>query len=268
MPDYITIEHARAVVSHTSKLTENKYSEIVAAANNTQKENLKKTAIGPRMADLKPDEVTVVDSDNNNQITQQELVDTFNQELTSNGGLPLTQKQIDYLWNTSRVVIKDPGGSAAVTIPSSPTVTNPSGTNKTSKPPEDTEAPTLSSSSPSKAATDIATNSNIDLTFNENIKLAEPAKVKLFKQDGTEVKIDTSVEGDKTLRINPKADLEASTEYYVTIDPDAVTDTSKKKNAYAGITANTGLSFTTGTTTLTPEQQAAADKGTVANPNK
>ncbi|MBU6196857.1 MAG: hypothetical protein KGO93_04740 [Cyanobacteria bacterium REEB446] len=151
MPDYITIEHARAVVSHTSKLTENKYSEIVAAANNTEKENLKKTAIGPRMADLKPDQVILVGADDN-QITKQELIDTFNSYLTGNGGAKLTKDQENYLWNTSRGVIKDPGGSATptnspATVPSSPTVTNPSGTNKTSKPAEDTEAPTLSSNS-------------------------------------------------------------------------------------------------------------------------
>lgn len=90
MPDYITIEHARAVVSHTSKLTENKYSEIVAAANNTEKENLKKTAIGPRMADLKPDQVILVGADDN-QITKQELIDTFNSYLTGNGGAKLTK---------------------------------------------------------------------------------------------------------------------------------------------------------------------------------
>ena len=164
MPDYITIEHARAVVSHTSKLTENKYSEIVAAANDTEKEKLKKTAIGPRMADLEPDQVTLVGADDK-KITKQELADTFNSYLTKDGGAKLTKDQENYLWNTSRVVIKDPGGSDTATIPSSPTVTNPSGTNKTSKPAEDTEAPTLSSSSPINAATNIAKNSNIDITF-------------------------------------------------------------------------------------------------------
>jgi methionine-rich copper-binding protein CopC len=263
MPDYITIEHARAVVSHTSKLTENKYSEIVAAANNTEKENLKKTAIGPRMADLKPDEVTLVGA-GDKQITKQELADTFNQELTRNGGLALTQKQIDYLWNTSRVVIKDPGVKSTdeKETPANPPAKSETVTSKS----EDTVAPTLISSSPSKAATDIAKNSNIDLTFSENIRLADPTKIKLLKksndtENDTEVEITTSIENNKILRIKPKADLEASTEYYVTIDSDAVTDTSKNTNAYAG------LSFTTGTTTLTSEQQAAAAKA-VAGKNK
>jgi hypothetical protein len=289
MPDSITISHAQEVVSHISQLGENKYSSIVAAANDTEKEKLKKTAIGTRMADLKPDEVTLVGADDN-QITKQELVDTFNRELTKNGGAALTQKQIDYLWNTSIVAIKDPGESAATNSPatatvpsSSSTITNPSSskTNPSTrpesvtpilpadKPTEDTEAPTLSSSSPSNGATDIAKNSNIDLTFSENITLADPAKVKLFKKsDNSEVEgITTSVVNGNTLRIKPQADLEDSTEYYVMIDPDAVTDTSKKKNAYAGITANTDLSFTTGTTVLTTEEQAAADKA-AAEKNK
>lgn len=253
MPDYITIEHARAVVSHTSKLTENKYSEIVAAKDDKEKEKLKKTAIGPRMADLEPDQVTLVGADDK-KITQQELIDTFNSYFTKDGGAELTEGQKKYLWEKSIVVIKDPGESA-----------NPA---NSPAPPEDTAAPTLSSSSPSNAAKNIARNSNIDLTFSENIRLADAAKIKLFKKsDNTEVLINTSVEGDKTLRIKPKVDLEASIEYYVKIDPSAITDTSKNKNAYTGITANTDLSFTTGTTALTPEQQAAANKA-AAEKNK
>jgi hypothetical protein len=269
MVDSITLEHANAVVSHLSQLTENQYSSIVAAANDTEKGKLKKTAIGTRMADLKPDEVTLVGADDK-QITKQELIDTFNSYLTKNGGATLTEEQKNYLWEKSIVVIKDPGGntastnSSSVSNPSSSTVTNPATKINPAKPVEDTEAPTLSSSSPSNAATDIAKNSNIDITFSENIRLADSTKIKLLKKsDGTEVKITTSVEGDKTLRIKPQADLEASTEYYVKIDSAAITDTSKNKNAYAGITANTDLSFTTGTTVLTPEQQAAANKAAV-----
>lgn len=270
MPDSITISHAQEVVSHLSQLTENQYSSIVAAKDDKEKEKLKKTAIGPRMADLEPDQVTLVGADDK-KITQQELIDTFNKQLTKDGGAELTEGQKKYLWEKSIVVIKDPGESAnpanspAAAPPPPPTTTRPEPVAPTPPavptPPEDTAAPTLSSSSPSNAAKNIAKNSNIDLTFSENITLADPAKVKLFKKSGdTEVSINTSVEGDKTLRIKPKADLEASTEYYVKIDPGAVTDASKNKNAYAGITTNTDLSFTTGTTALTPEQQAAADK--------
>jgi hypothetical protein len=137
------------------------------------------------------------------------------------------------------------------------------------KPTEDTEAPTLSSSSPSNGATDIAKNSNIDLTFSENITLADAAKVKLFKKsDNSEVEgITTSVVNGNTLRIKSQADLEDSTEYYVTVESAAVTDASKNENAYAGIIANTDLSFTTGTAVLTTEEQAAADKA-AAEKNK
>jgi hypothetical protein len=292
MPDSITISHAQEVVSHLSKLTENKYSEIVAAANDTEKEKLKKTAIGPRMADLEPDQVTLVGA-NDKKITKQELIDTFNSYLKKDGGAELTEDQKNYLWNTSIVVIKDPGESAAVTnspastvpaatIPSSPTTPNSSSKTNSStrtepvsptlpavKPAEDTEAPTLSSSTPSNGASDIAKNSNIDITFSENIRLADPTKVKLYKKSGnSEVEgIATSVVNGNTLRIKPKADLEASTEYYVKIDPGAVTDASKKENAYAGITANTDLSFTTGTKALTSQEQAAANKAAVEKNN-
>lgn len=157
MVDSITLEHAKAVVSHLSQLTENQYSSIVAAANDTEKEKLKKTAIGPRMADLKPDQVTLVGADDN-KITQQELVDTFNEQLTKDGGAGLTEEQNNYLWDKSIVVIKDPGGSAnpansPTTVPDAPpaappppTTTRPESVAPTPlampKPPEDTVAPT------------------------------------------------------------------------------------------------------------------------------
>ena len=222
MPDSITISHAQEVVSHLSQLTENQYSSIVAAKDDEEKEKLKKTAIGPRMADLEPDQVTLVGADDE-KITQQELIDTFNKQLTKDGGAELTEGQKKYLWEKSIVVIKDPGESAnpanspAAAPPPPPTTTRPEPVAPTPPavptPPEDTAAPTLSSSSPSNAAKNIAKNSNIDLTFSENIRLADAAKIKLFKKsDNTEVSINTSVEGDKTLRIKPKADLEASTE--------------------------------------------------------
>jgi len=280
MPDSITISHAQEVVSHLSQLTENQYSSIVAAKDDKEKEKLKKTAIGPRMADLEPDQVTLVGADDK-KITQQELIDTFNKQLTKDGGAELTEGQKKYLWEKSIVVIKDPGESSnpansPATVPDSspaaPTTTRPESVAPTPPavptPPKDTAAPTLSSSSPSNSAKNIAINSNIDLTFSENIRLADAAKVKLFKKDGSEVQIDTSVEGEKTLRIKPKTDLEASTEYYVTIDPAAITDTSEKKNAYAGITANTGLSFTTAAKSVTPQEQQAAAGTAAAETNK
>ena len=297
MPDSITISHAQEVVSHLSQLTENQYSSIVAAKDDKEKEKLKKTAIGPRMADLEPDQVTLVGADDK-KITQQELIDTFNKQLTKDGGAELTEGQKKYLWEKSIVVIKDPGESAnpanpansPATVPANspatvpdaspaaappptptPTTTGPKPVAPTPvapTPPEDTAAPTLSSSSPSNAAKNIAKNSNIDLTFSENIRLADAAKIKLFKKSGdTEVEITTSVEGGKTLRIKPKADLEASTEYYVKIDSGAVTDASKKKNAYAGITTNTDLSFTTAAKSVTHQEQAVVNQAAAGKNN-
>ena len=164
MPDSITISHAQEVVSHLSQLTENQYSSIVAAKDDKEKEKLKKTAIGPRMADLEPDQVTLVGADDK-KITQQELIDTFNKQLTKDGGAELTEGQKKYLWEKSIVVIKDPGESAnpansPATVPDSspaaPTPTRPEPVAPTPPavptPPKDTAAPTLSSSSPSNAA--------------------------------------------------------------------------------------------------------------------
>ena len=249
MPDYISTEHAKAVISHLSQLGENKYSSIAAAASPEEKEKLKKQAIGPRMEDLKADEVNLSGADDN-QITQQELVDSFNSYLTKDGGAALTDEQKNYLWSTSINVIKAPSTSSEES--STSTNTEEPSSESTS----DTEAPTLSSSNPANGSTNVNKNSSIDITFSENIKLTDPAKVKLFKKsDDTEVEITASIEANKILRIKPNADLAASTEYYVKIDPTAITDTSKNKNAYAGITTNTDLSFTTGTTNSTPETQ-------------
>ncbi|MFM7458685.1 MAG: Ig-like domain-containing protein, partial [bacterium] len=232
MVDSITLGHAKAVVSHLSQLTEDKYSAIASETDPKKKAELRKTAIGPRMADLQPDQV-ILAGDGNNKITQQELVDTFNEQLTKNGGVALNQQQIAYLWGISIYVIKDPGGSAAstnssstvpaATIPSSSTTPSKTNSSTRTKPAEDTEAPTLISSSPSNAATDIAKNPNIDLTFSENIRFADSAKVKLFKKsDDTEVEITRSVEGGKTLRMKPQAALDDSTEYYVKIESGAI----------------------------------------------
>ncbi|MFZ4085856.1 MAG: Ig-like domain-containing protein, partial [Vampirovibrionia bacterium] len=117
--------------------------------------------------------------------------------------------------------------------------------NNTSKTVDDDKtAPTLSSSKPSNGDANIAINSSIDLTFGENIKLADAGKVKLFeKNGGALVGIDVSVEQDNTLKIKPKEALKPNTKYYVKIEAGAVKDNSG--NDYAGINNDNELSFTT-----------------------
>jgi hypothetical protein len=130
--EYITIGHARAVASHLSKLTEKDYSEI-QAANATEKPELMKSAIGPRMVDLEPDKVVVKDN-GDNKITKTEFVATLNEELTKEGGAPLTDKQVDYLWSTTVNVIKDPGGSDTATNSSAPNRTPAEGSSPSNDP--------------------------------------------------------------------------------------------------------------------------------------
>ncbi|MDC0130818.1 Ig-like domain-containing protein, partial [Planktomarina temperata] len=91
----------------------------------------------------------------------------------------------------------------------------------------DTSAPTLTSSTPADDATGVAVGSNIVLTFSENIATGTG---NIVVSDGS---IDTrtiaigdaqiSVSG-ATLTINPTADLNSSTTYYVQIDATAVDD--------------------------------------------
>ncbi|MFM7457719.1 MAG: Ig-like domain-containing protein [bacterium] len=287
----ISIAHAKKIISVLSKLGEDKYSEIASETDFNKKAQFLKTAIGPRMQDLEPDQVELKDTDGDGKISKDELFASLNAYLkeNNNGKKELTEQQKAYIWKRTVNVVEDPGGdgagvasSAAVTATTPSTSTtnvspgNPSnnGSNAVadSGSNNDTTAPTLSSSSPSNGATDIAKNSNIDLTFSENIRLVDPKKVKLVKKSGdtsgdTEVEITRSVEGGKTLRMKPQAALDDSTEYYVKIESGAITDTSKNQNAYAGITADTGLSFTTGTTTLTSEQQPAVNKAPAATNN-
>ena len=262
----ISVAHAKEIISRLSKLGANKYDAIVAAENDSAKKaKLRETAIGPRMKDLNPDEVILKDADSNGEISKDELFDSLNAYLkeSENGGKELTLEQKDYLWSTTVKVIKDPGGSSTDTVAaannessSDSNRANAAGNNRSSsgstqanandasQPTDDKTAPILSSSKPSNNVAKVAIDSSIDLTFSENIKLADAGKVKLYeKSNGSEVEISTPVVEGKVLKIKPQAALKPNTKYYVKIDPGAVTDTSD--NAYAGITTDSKLSFTT-----------------------
>ncbi len=114
----------------------------------------------------------------------------------------------------------------------------------------DITAPTLSSSSPADDATGVAADSNITLTFNENIALGSSGFITLVNDDASaEVQIDVSnhggqlsVSGD-TLTINPTSDLASLSNYHVEIDSGAIEDASG--NDYAGISDAAMLNFVT-----------------------
>jgi len=110
----------------------------------------------------------------------------------------------------------------------------------------DVAPPTLFSSSPADEATGVAVGSNIVLTFSQNIQ-AGTGNIVISDGSGDARTIaigdaQITISG-ATLTINPTADLNSSTAYYVQIDAAAVDDLSA--NSYAGIADTTTLNFTT-----------------------
>jgi sugar lactone lactonase YvrE len=113
----------------------------------------------------------------------------------------------------------------------------------------DETSPTLSSSSPSDDATDVAVDTNIVLNFSEAVdvesgdivikKTSDDSVVEAINVTGGLV----SGSGTTQITVNPTADLEVDVEYYVVIDATAFDDSVS--NSYAGITSTTALSFTT-----------------------
>ncbi len=113
----------------------------------------------------------------------------------------------------------------------------------------DNDAPSLSSSSPSDNATEVAINANIVLTFSEAVD-AESGNItiKRTSDDSTIETIDVtgakvSGSGSTAITINPSTDLTADIDYYILIDASAFDDAAG--NSYAGISSKTALNFST-----------------------
>ena len=113
----------------------------------------------------------------------------------------------------------------------------------------DNDAPTLSSSSPSDNATEVATNANIVLTFSEAIDVESGnITIKKTSDDSTIEAIDVtgakvSGSGSTEITINPSTDLTTDIDYYILIDATAFDDSAG--NSYAGISSTTTLNFST-----------------------
>ena len=121
----------------------------------------------------------------------------------------------------------------------------------------ETTAPTLSSSTPTDNATNVAVTDNIVLTFSEAVS-AGAGVIRLRKQPGG-TNVETFIVatasnvtgwGTTTLTINPSADLLNSTEYYLLITTDAITDAAG--NPFAGISGDSSLNFTTAAALTAP----------------
>ena len=113
--------------------------------------------------------------------------------------------------------------------------------------------PGFASSSPVDDAAGIGLNSNITLTFSEDIQ-AGTGNITLFKSDGTivqafDVSSDVSI-SSATITLVPTADLISETSYYIQVDATTVEDLSS--NAFPGIADSTTLNFTAGSDTTLP----------------
>jgi surface protein len=111
----------------------------------------------------------------------------------------------------------------------------------------DVSNPTLSSSTPTNNATDVAVDSNIVLNFSESVD-AETGNITIKKKSDDSTFETISVTGSKvtgsgssTITINPANDFVKGVEYYVLIDATAFDDSSS--NSYAGISSTTALGF-------------------------
>ncbi len=110
--------------------------------------------------------------------------------------------------------------------------------------------PIITSTSPADGATGINTNSNISITFNENIQFGSGHIRIIDLADGSSTdSIDVSSPGteasisDSILTINPVANLDGLTQYAILIDSAAIEDASN--NAFLGILDSSTLGFTT-----------------------
>lgn len=120
----------------------------------------------------------------------------------------------------------------------------------------DTTAPTISSSSPADGATGVAIDADPTITFSEDIAFGTGSVTLRNVTDGTDIEafdvaVDTgggagtvSISG-AVLTIEPTSDLPNSKSIAIRIDAGAITDTSASANAFAGISDNTTLNFTT-----------------------
>ena len=119
----------------------------------------------------------------------------------------------------------------------------------------ETTPPTLSSSTPTDNATGVSASSNIVLNFSESVK-AGTGNI-LIKKSSDNTTITTipianaqiTISGS-TVTINPTADLDFDTGYYIEIASGVILDLSD--NAFAGISGATTLNFTTAAETTPP----------------
>lgn len=127
----------------------------------------------------------------------------------------------------------------------------------------DSIAPTLTQRSPADGATEISHQSNIVLTFSENVVVGSGARylVKKSSDNSTVLSVNSdssevSVSGT-TVTINPTSDMPAATSLYLIIESGVVTDIAG--NPYAGISSTSGYTFATAADTTAPGTPSTPD---------
>ncbi|SDW91348.1 Ig-like domain-containing protein [Nitrosomonas oligotropha] len=114
-----------------------------------------------------------------------------------------------------------------------------------------TSEPRLSGSNPGDNSTDFPVDSNIQLSFNEEVKVGSGGNIVLSNGSDTRTiaindASQVTFSGSKMITIDPTADLIPNTNYSIKIDNGAIIDLTG--NPYAGISDDTTLNFSTVTT--------------------
>ena len=133
----------------------------------------------------------------------------------------------------------------------------------------DTSAPVAAVLSPADNATNVNLTSNLSMTFNEPV-LAGTGTITIRRAIDTSIVESFDVATSPRVTINstqvtidPTADLQASTEFYVQIDAGTFKDSAN--NPYAGIANETSWNFTTDSTVPTLVSRVPADDATLVS---
>jgi predicted extracellular nuclease len=122
--------------------------------------------------------------------------------------------------------------------------------------------PVVDSSDPLDDATNVAVNASVKVYLSENATVVDGLQIQLRLSSDDSV-VPTSLNAEGTLiELTPTDPLNAGVSYYVYIGPTALTDASG--NAFAGLTTNSALNFTTASVPV-PTVTVTLDAPTVQN---
>ncbi|MCC1494610.1 Ig-like domain-containing protein [Cognatishimia sp. F0-27] len=127
----------------------------------------------------------------------------------------------------------------------------------------DTTPPNLVSSTPADDGANVAVGANILLQFNEDIQKGSTGSIVIYDKIGDTV-FESIPIGDAritvatdTITINPTANLDVASSYYVQVDAGAIEDTSG--NAFGGIADEVTVNFSTVLPTVSTPALSAGD---------